>query len=119
MALALEKVANEVARAQGKQEEGSSISLSAVAIAYVLQKTPYVFPIVGGRKVEQLKANIEALSISLSEAQVKELEEVVPFELGFPHNLIGVGTTTNALLLSTGKFDRVPLVQAIRPGAME
>ncbi len=60
----------------------------AVAIAYVLQKTPYVFPIVGGRKIEHLKQNIEALSIALSEEQVKELEGVLPFEPGFPHNFI-------------------------------
>lgn len=30
-----------------------------VALAYVMQKTPYVFPVIGGRKVEHLKANIE------------------------------------------------------------
>lgn len=59
-----------------------------VAIAYVLQKTPYVFPIIGGRKVEQLEANIEALSISLSEEQVKYLESIVPFNLGFPHDMV-------------------------------
>jgi hypothetical protein len=55
-----------------------------VAIAYVMQKTPYVFPIIGGRKVEQLMANIEALEISLSDDQIKYLESVVPFEPGFP-----------------------------------
>ncbi len=47
-----------------------------------------VFPIVGGRKIEHLKQNIEALSIALSEEQVKELEGVLPFEPGFPHNFI-------------------------------
>lgn len=59
-----------------------------VALAYVMQKTPYVFPLVGGRKVEHLLANIEALDISLSEEQIKELESVIPFDLGFPHNFI-------------------------------
>ena len=34
-----------------------------VAIAYVMQKTTHVFPIVGGRKVEQLEGNIEALHV--------------------------------------------------------
>lgn len=57
-----------------------------MAIAYVLQKTPYVFPIVGGRKVEQLTANIEALEIALTKEHIKEIESVVPFDLGFPHN---------------------------------
>lgn len=54
----------------------------------MLQKTPYVFPIIGGRKVEQLEANIEALSVSLSEEQVKYLESIVPFDVGFPHGMV-------------------------------
>ena len=59
-----------------------------VAIAYVMHKTPYVFPIIGGRKVEHLLANLEALDISLSDEQIKFLEAVEPFDLGFPHWLI-------------------------------
>ena len=59
-----------------------------VAIAYLMQKTPYVFPIIGGRKVEHMIANLEALEISLSEDQIKYLESVVPFEPGFPHWII-------------------------------
>ena len=58
--------------------------LFKVAIAYLMQKTPYVFPIIGGRKVEHLLANIEALEISLSSDQIKYLENVVSFEPGFP-----------------------------------
>ena len=71
---ALEKVAGEL----GTQ------SITAVAIAYLLHKTPYVFPIVGGRKVEHLLQNIEALELSLSDDQIAYLESVVPFDVGFP-----------------------------------
>ena len=53
-----------------------------------MQKTPYVFPIIGGRKVEQLEGNLEALDISLSDEQIKYLESVVEFDLGFPGNFI-------------------------------
>ena len=53
-----------------------------------MQKTPYVFPIIGGRKVEHLLANLEALEISLSDDQIKYLESVVPFEPGFPYWMI-------------------------------
>ena len=63
-------------------------NVGAVAIAYLLQKTPYVFPIIGGRKVEHLLANVEALRVSLSEEQIKEIESVVPFDPGFPSNFI-------------------------------
>lgn len=59
-----------------------------MAIAYVMQKTPFVFPIIGGRKVEQLDDNIEALSIALSEEQVKYLEGILPFNPGFPHTMV-------------------------------
>lgn len=59
-----------------------------VALAYVMQKTPFVFPIVGGRKVEHLLSNIEALDISLSEDQITYLESILPFDVGFPNNFV-------------------------------
>ena len=75
---ALEKVAKEV----------GTEHITAVAIAYVMQKTPYVFPVIGGRKVEHLHANIEALKISLSQEQIEYLESIVPFDPGFPNDKI-------------------------------
>lgn len=62
--------------------------LAVVAIAYTMHKAPFIFPIVGGRKVEHLQANIEALSISLSEEQIKFIDGVLPFDKGFPSTLI-------------------------------
>ena len=53
-----------------------------------MQKAPFVFPIVGGRKVEHLHANLEALDISISPEQIKFLEDVLPFDFGFPHNML-------------------------------
>ncbi|KAL1639666.1 hypothetical protein SLS58_007725 [Diplodia intermedia] len=58
------------------------------ALAYVMGKTPYVFPIVGGRKIEHLKANIEALDVVLSEAEMDEIDASAPFEHGFPMELM-------------------------------
>ncbi|KAF8986308.1 NADP-dependent oxidoreductase domain-containing protein [Cyathus striatus] len=78
VARTLEKVAHEV---------GTKHSTS-VAIAYLLHKTTYVFPIMGGGKVEQLLANTEALDISLSKEQIDFLESVLPFNPGFPHYMI-------------------------------
>lgn len=63
-------------------------AITSIALAYVMHKTPYVFPIVGGRKVDHLKGNIEALTISLSAEDIKAIEDVVPFEIGFPHNFL-------------------------------
>lgn len=64
-----------------------------------MQKTPYVFPIIGGRKVEHLHANIEALSIALSTEQIKYLEGVLPFEIGFPMSYF----VSNSNLLTSAK----------------
>lgn len=64
-------------------------SVTAVALAYVLQKVPNVFPIVGGRKVEHLSDNIQALKIKLTPEQVAYLESVRPLDPGFPHDIIG------------------------------
>ncbi|KAJ7191436.1 NADP-dependent oxidoreductase domain-containing protein [Mycena pura] len=82
MSHALEKVAAEV----------GAKSIQAVAIAYVMQKVPYCFPIVGGRKTEHLLANIEALNIALSKEQIASLGSVLPFSPGFPTYMIGDGT---------------------------
>ncbi|KAF5314167.1 hypothetical protein D9611_006980 [Ephemerocybe angulata] len=74
MCKALEKVAEEV----------GAKSISSVAIAYVMHKARFVFPIIGGRKVEHLEANLEALDISLTDEQLKFIDSTLPFDLGFP-----------------------------------
>ena len=59
-----------------------------VAIAHLLHKTPYVFPLVGGRKVEHLKQNVQALDISLSPEQMRRIDDAKPLDFGFPHMII-------------------------------
>ena len=66
-------------------------NITSVAIAWIMQKAPYVFPIIGGRKVEHLQANLEALEISLSDEQIKKLDNIVPFNKGFPFSLFVSG----------------------------
>ncbi|KAF8992308.1 Aldo/keto reductase [Hymenopellis radicata] len=85
MSRALEVVAKEV----------GADSITAVAIAYVMQKTPFVFPIIGGRKIEHLKANAQALEIVLSKKHIDYLESIIPFDAGFPASVIGNGTETS------------------------
>ncbi|EJD04793.1 arylalcohol dehydrogenase [Fomitiporia mediterranea MF3/22] len=106
MSAALEKVAKEI----------GTEHITAVAIAYVMQKTTFVFPIIGGRKIEHLMANIEALKISLSDEQISYLESIIPFDLGFPQRIFGDGTRVlEHLTADAGKEDRVPPRQPIRP----
>ncbi|KAI5119360.1 hypothetical protein M0805_008515 [Coniferiporia weirii] len=105
MCAALEKVAKEV----------GTEHIAAVAIAYLMQKTPYVFPLIEGRKAEHLTANIEALKISLSNEQIKYIESIIPFDPGFPNVFVGDGTSSPWTLLNAAQDDRWPLKQAIRP----
>ncbi|KAI5477661.1 Aldo/keto reductase [Pseudohyphozyma bogoriensis] len=81
----LEKVAGEV----------GSKSVTAVALAYAMHKYPYMFPVIGGNKIAQLEANLEAISISLSDAQMSYLESVTAFDYGFPCNFIGTDPHSN------------------------
>lgn len=84
-------------------------SPTAIALAYVMSKYPYTYPIVGGRKVEHLRDNIKSLEITLTERQMEYLESIIPFDPGFPSNLIGpdpkvVGKATG-LLAAGGNFN--------------
>jgi aryl-alcohol dehydrogenase-like predicted oxidoreductase len=72
----LEKIAKEI----------GAKNITSVAIAWIMQKAPYVFPIIGGRKVEHLQTNLEALEIALSDEQIKALDSIVPFDPGFPYS---------------------------------
>ncbi|TCD65718.1 hypothetical protein EIP91_002294 [Steccherinum ochraceum] len=102
---ALEKVAAEV----------GAKHITSVATAYVMQKVPFVFPILGGRKVEHLEENLEALEISLTPEHIAYLESILPFDLGFPYTSFGNGSDFNFLHKSAGHFVRWPKQQAIRP----
>lgn len=92
-------------------------SVTAIALAYVLAKTPNVFPIVGGRKVEHLHDNIRALTIRLTPEQIEYLESVQPFDIGFPHNFIGedprVTGKTSFWLARSAQYAFVPAPKAI------
>lgn len=114
---------------EGRQVEASEIEIKAskvleaiatrkdtiitsVALAYVMHKTPYVFPIVGGRKLDHIKGNIEALTLELTEEDIQEIDNAVEFSLGFPHSfLYRPGQTSGNqdiwLLKMGGHFDYV------------
>ncbi|KAJ3573459.1 hypothetical protein NP233_g2408 [Leucocoprinus birnbaumii] len=103
---ALEKVAAEV----------GAKHISAVAVAYVMHKTAHVFPILGGRTIEQLTANLEALEIRLSEEQIKFLGNATEFETGFPYSMIGDGTVHWQYGMSYGSYpEKQPLAPPIPP----
>ncbi|KAJ5213867.1 Aldo/keto reductase [Penicillium cf. viridicatum] len=93
-------------------------SITTIALAYVLCKAPNVFPLVGGRKIEHLHDNIQALSIRLTDKQIEFLEAATTFDIGFPGNFIGEDPSTNGgtvpfLMGSAGRIDFVQAPRAI------
>ena len=59
-----------------------------------------MFPILGGRNIDHLKSNIEALSLELSEAEIEEIESATDFDVGFPMNFLYMGQKYNTSLTS-------------------
>lgn len=94
--------------------------ITSVALAYVMHKTPYVFPIVGGRTIDHLKQNIEALTLELTDEDIDEIENAVSFDIGFPNNFyygekIAAEPSRVFLMGMAGDFDYVPLPKPIAP----
>ncbi|EKM49009.1 uncharacterized protein PHACADRAFT_202121 [Phanerochaete carnosa HHB-10118-sp] len=79
------------------------------------RKASYVFPIIGGRKVGHLHQNLEALSLHLNDEHVKRLDDIVPFNKGWPYNCYGNGTDYFAVWKVAGHFDKWPKAGAIKP----
>lgn len=116
--IAVSKVLESVANRHGTM-------ITSVALAYVLRKAPYVSPIIGGRKVEHLESNIQALELDLSDEDIKEIEGAYEFDVGFPMNFLFRGEIKEAhpgnseFLNMTAKFDYPDLVRAIKPKGLD
>lgn len=80
--------AKKVSRVLEKLAGKKNTLITSVAQAYVMHKAPYVFPIIGGRKLEHLKANIAALAVELSDEEIDEIESAAPFDVGFPMSML-------------------------------
>lgn len=108
-----------VAEVLERVSERVGAPMTSVAMAYVMHKAPYVFPIVGGRKVEHLKGNIEALRLELSEDDVEEIETGYEFDVGFPYDFLGGGKAPRGpsdvvFTQRFGNFDYVPATSVVR-----
>lgn len=72
---ALEKIGND-----------TGASIAAVAIAYYLQRCLYVFPVVGGRKVEYLFDNFKAWKSHFPRSRLEQSS----FDPGFLYSIVGM-----------------------------
>ncbi|KAL3455986.1 NADP-dependent oxidoreductase domain-containing protein [Aspergillus heterothallicus] len=101
--------------------------VTSIALAYIIHKSPYVFPIVGGRKVEHLDGNIDALHTVLEDDEIERIESSFDFDPGFPHTFLSGTLFTEEkpraahkpdevwLLKLTGNFDWVQPPKPITP----
>ena len=98
-----------------------NVPITSVALAYALQKAPYVVPMVGGSKPEHLKSNVEALSLELTPEDIKEIESGYDFDMGFPHSFINRANTLTegpqniSFLSALGYFDYVAGKKQVKP----
>ena len=87
--------------------------VTSIALAYVMHKAPYVFPIVGCRTVEHLKGNIAALKVKLTDEDIEEIENAQPFDFGFPMSMLlgpkpkNIGPKDVFMMKISGHFDYV------------
>lgn len=61
---------------------------SQVAINWVRQGSQHIIPILGSRSEKHLKDNLGCLDFSLTDEQIRRLNESSPIELGFPHSFL-------------------------------
>ena len=96
-----------VTAALDKIGKSRNVSLTQIALAYAMAKQPYVFPIVGVRKLEHLQDSIEALKVRLTKEEIKKIEEAYDFQLGFPHDFIPNDPRQNWVLQMAGHYEWV------------
>lgn len=115
--LKLCKVLEEIANRKGTV-------MTSIALAYVLHKTPHVFPICGGRSVKHLEQNIQALGLKLTREDIVEIDDAYPFERGFPYSMLAPNVTHDEIkpedlwfTNSIAHIESVPLPGPLPAGA--
>lgn len=76
-----------------------------IALAWLLQRPGVVIPILGARRPEQLRQNLESIELQLNSDQLRRLDEVSAPSLGFPHEFLASPTVQR--FSTSGFFDRL------------
>ena len=80
-------------------------SPAQVALAWLRQRAALVMPIIGARKLAQVKDNLACVDIRLEPAIVQRLDTVSRIEMGFPHRFFAKEMVRS--LSSGGMWDRI------------
>ena len=76
-----------------------------VALAWLLSRPGVVIPILGARRPEQLRQNLDCLDLQLDSDQFHRLDAVSAPSLGFPHEFLASSTVRR--FSTSGHFDRL------------
>lgn len=98
---------------EGVADELGERSIAAVAVAFLMAKYPWVYPVIGTRKVENFKDVMRALDIALTPAQVRKIDAALPFDFGQPQSEFGLdphtwGYQLHPSVAGAGLVDYVP-----------
>jgi aryl-alcohol dehydrogenase-like predicted oxidoreductase len=80
-------------------------SPAQVALAWLRQRATPVIPIIGARKLAQVKDNLACVDIRLEPAFVQRLDAVSRIEMGFPHDIFASEMARS--LSYGGMWDRI------------
>jgi aryl-alcohol dehydrogenase-like predicted oxidoreductase len=75
----------EIARAVDAVADELGVTSSQVATAWVMSHGYRYIPIVGARKVEQIRDTLASARVRLQQSQLERLDAVSRIDLGFPH----------------------------------
>lgn len=78
----------EIAREVDRVADELGKSSAQVAIAWVRQRGERTIPIVGIRKLDQLRDTLGSLEVSLASEQLARLDKASEIDLGFPYDLL-------------------------------
>jgi diketogulonate reductase-like aldo/keto reductase len=83
----------------------SGHSPAQVALAWLRQRPEPVIPIIGARKLAQVKDNLACVGVNLAPAHIDRLHAVSRIELGFPHDFYAMDMVRS--LSSGGMRDQI------------
>jgi len=83
----------------------SGHSPAQVALAWLRQRPQPVIPIIGARKLAQVKDNLACVGVKLIPAQIERLDAVSRIEMGFPHDFFTMDMVRS--LSSGGMRDQI------------
>lgn len=78
---------------------------SQVALAWLRIQDSTIIPIIGSRKVSQVKDNLACLEVTLAPEHLARLNEVSRIEIGFPHDFLSSDMIRDRLF--GGTFDLI------------